>query len=251
MDWKEGFAVLIVAATLVLMFWADVGNGEDSKRRPPANADPRWSDRMDMVENQIVSRGIKDPRVLDAMRSVQRHRFVPAALESEAYDDHPLPIAEGQTISQPYIVAIMTELLELEPDDKVLEVGTGSGYQAAVLSEIVGQVFSIEIVEELADSAAKILEILGYENVTVRAGDGYQGWPGEDPFDAIIVTAAPEQIPAPLLQQLAEGGRLVIPVGGYSQELIQVRKENGVLKRRAIIPVRFVPMTGEAESMKR
>ena len=217
-----------------------------------SSAGDRWREtRLEMVESQIVARDVRDPRVLEAMRTVPRHRFVPPRLLSLAYEDHPLPIGHEQTISQPFIVAIMTELLELEPGDRVLEVGTGSGYQAAVLSVLVREVFTIEIVEELAVSATATLADLGYDNVTVRAGDGYRGWPEQQPFDAIIVTAAPEEIPEPLLEQLAEGGRLVIPVGGRSQELIQVRKRDGVLERRSVIPVRFVPMTGEAQSGSR
>jgi len=204
-------------------------------------------DRQTMVERQIVSRGVKDRRVLDAMRKVPRHRFVPADLASRAYEDNPLPIGWRQTISQPYIVALMTELLDLEPGDKVLEVGSGSGYQAAVLAEIAGAVFTIEIVPELAEVASRNLEACGYGDVRVRAGDGYRGWPDEAPFQAIIVTAAPDHVPRPLLEQLDEGGRLVIPVGDVYQELVVLTKENGAVRRRSTIPVRFVPMTGEAE----
>lgn len=203
--------------------------------------------RETMVERQIVSRGVKDHRVLDAMRKVPRHRFVPADLASRAYEDNPLPIGWGQTISQPYIVALMTELLDLEPGDKVLEVGSGSGYQAAVLAEIAGAVFTIEIVPELAEVASRNLEACGHGDVRVRAGDGYRGWPDEAPFQAIIVTAAPDHVPRPLLEQLDEGGRLVIPVGDVYQELVVLTKENGAVRRRSTIPVRFVPMTGEAE----
>ena len=181
------------------------------------------------------------------MRKVPRHRFVPADLASRAYEDNPLPIGWGQTISQPYIVALMTELLDLEPGDKVLEVGSGSGYQAAVLAEIAGAVFTIEIVPELAEVASRNLEACGHGDVRVRAGDGYRGWPDEAPFQAIIVTAAPDHVPRPLLEQLDEGGRLVIPVGDVYQELVVLTKENGAVRRRSTIPVRFVPMTGEAE----
>ncbi len=203
--------------------------------------------RERMVSDQIVRRGVTNPAVLDAVRAVPRHAFVPEAYRSEAYDDHPLPIGEGQTISQPYIVALMTELLDLKPGDRVLEVGTGSGYQAAVLAELVTSVFSIEIVEPLAKESAARLAALGYKNVTVRAGDGYRGWPEEAPFDAIIVTAAPGHVPKPLTEQLKDGGVLVIPVGDEEQSLLRITRTGNALKRESVIPVRFVPMTGEAE----
>jgi protein-L-isoaspartate(D-aspartate) O-methyltransferase len=202
-----------------------------------------------MVEETIVARGVRDSLALHALRTVPRHRFVPPAAQALAHGDHPLPIGEGQTISQPYIVAAMTELLELAPGEKVLEVGTGSGYQAAVLATITPRVYSIEIVESLARSAAERLRGLGYSTVQVRAGDGYQGWPEAAPFDAIIVTAAPDHVPAPLVEQLAPGGRLVIPVGESFQELkVIARALDGSLGERSVMPVRFVPMTGEAES---
>jgi len=212
-------------------------------------------DRLDrlrnrMVEEQIVARGVKDERVLAAMRKVPRHLFVPENLIPEAYDDTPLPIGHGQTISQPYIVALMTELLQLSGDEKVLEVGTGSGYQAAILGELAKEVYTIEIVEPLAKQAAERLRELGYTNVHVRHGDGYDGWPEQAPFDGIIVTAAPERIPKPLLDQLKPGGRLVIPVGAWSQDLLVVSKSpDGKITRRVVIPVRFVPMTGKAERL--
>jgi protein-L-isoaspartate(D-aspartate) O-methyltransferase len=200
-----------------------------------------------MVESQIRARGVEDSLVLAAMRSVPRHLFVPPDLVGVAYTDGPLPIGLGQTISQPYIVALMTELAELEGGETVLEVGTGSGYQAAVLAEIADTVYTIEIVEPLAVTAAARLDSLGYENVVVRAGDGYQGWAEHAPFDAVIVTAAPDHVPGPLVEQLRVGGRLVIPVGDAYQELLQITKtETGVVERR-VIAVRFVPMTGEAE----
>ena len=203
-----------------------------------------------MVEEQIAARGVKDTRVLAAMRKVPRHLFVPENLIPEAYDDTPLPIGYGQTISQPYIVALMTELLQLRGDEKVLEVGTGSGYQAAVLAELAREVYTIEIVEPLARQAAERLRELGYTNVHVRHGDGYDGWPEKAPFDGIIVTAAPEEIPKPLLDQLKPGGRLVIPVGAWSQDLLVVTKSaDGKITRRVVIPVRFVPMTGKAEHL--
>ena len=201
-----------------------------------------------MVERYVQARGVDDPRVLSAMREVPRHRFVPEPLRAKAYGDHSLPIGHGQTISQPYIVALMTELLELEPDDSVLEIGTGSGYQSAVLARLAGQVYSIEILPDLARAASERLKQLGYANVTVREGDGYGGWPEHAPFDGIIVTAAPERIPQPLLDQLAPGGRMVIPVGGFFQELKVFEKDaNGRVTERSILPVRFVPMTGEIE----
>ncbi len=203
--------------------------------------------RLKMVTTQIEARGVRDPRVLDAMRRVERHRFVPEWLREHAYGDRPLPIGHEQTISQPYIVALMTEEALVKPGARVLEIGTGSGYQAAVLSVLAGQVYTIEIVEPLAREAAARLEALGYRNVTVRAGDGYRGWPERAPFDAIVVTAAPPELPQPLLDQLAVGGRLVAPVGEGDQELVVVERTAAGLQRRRIIPVRFVPMTGEAQ----
>jgi len=195
-----------------------------------------------MVAHQIHARGIRDSLVLLAMKETPRHLFVPEYLERNAYMDRPLPIGEGQTISQPYIVALMTELLRLTGDEKVLEIGTGSGYQAAVLSPLVKAVYTIEIVQLLAESAGKLLKTLGYDNVTVKWGDGYQGWPEHAPFDCIIVTAAPDQIPKALVEQLKIGGRLVIPVGSYYQELKVIIKEKDGIKEESIIPVRFVPM---------
>ncbi|MCK5288455.1 MAG: protein-L-isoaspartate(D-aspartate) O-methyltransferase [Candidatus Omnitrophica bacterium] len=206
---------------------------------------PRFKQaRQDMVETQIKYRGIKDTRLLKAMLKVKRHLFVPDNLRNLAYHDKPLPIGEEQTISQPYIVAIMTELLNLDGNEKVLEIGTGSGYQAAILAELAKEVYSIEIVQSLAEQSEKLLEDLGYKNITVKYGDGYRGWEEHAPFDAIIVTCAPPYIPKPLLEQLAEGGRMVIPVGTYLQELKLLEKINSQIKSKSIIPVRFVPMTG-------
>ncbi len=202
--------------------------------------------RLAMVATQIESRGIVDTRVLEALRQVPRHRFVPGAFQNEAYDDRPLPIGHRQTISQPYIVALMTELIGPQPEMRVLEVGTGSGYQAAVLAETTKEVFTIEIVPELAQQAAALLAELGHSNVHVRAGDGFDGWPEQAPFDAIVVTAAPAVIPQPLLDQLAPGGRLVIPLGTDSQDLVLVERTPDGFRRRTITPVRFVPMTGKA-----
>lgn len=198
-----------------------------------------------MVEQQIRQRGVTATQVLDAMRSVPRHRFVPPELIEHAYEDGPLPIGSGQTISQPYIVAYMTEALNLEPTHKVLEVGAGSGYQAAVLSELVSEVYTIEIVPELARQAETLLRALNRTNVHVRAGDGYAGWPEQAPFDRIIVTAAAEELPAPLVEQLASGGRLIAPIGaqGAPQWMTIVEKtSDGVVERRTI-PVQFVPFT--------
>jgi protein-L-isoaspartate(D-aspartate) O-methyltransferase len=197
-----------------------------------------------MVQTQIEERGITDPVLLGAMRRVPRHLFVPEGIVDEAYDDRPLPIGYGQTISQPYIVALMTELAKLKRGDRVLEVGTGSGYQAAVLAEIVDSVWTIEILEPLARSAAERLRKLGYASVSVRCGDGYAGWAEHAPFDAIIVTAAPEQVPPRLIEQLNEGGRLVIPVGPALevQSLLLVEKQGGEITSRHVEAVRFVPM---------
>jgi protein-L-isoaspartate(D-aspartate) O-methyltransferase len=207
--------------------------------------------REKMVDTQIKGRGVKDPRVLSAMLKVERHRFVPEEYLNSAYSDQPLPIGEGQTISQPYIVALMTELLELKGDEKVLEIGTGSGYQAAILAELVKEVYTIEILEPLASSADKRLRQLGYQNINVKAGDGYLGWPEVAPFDAIIITAAPDHIPKPLIEQLKEGGRMVVPVGTYTQELKKIVKQSGKIETMNIIPVIFVPMTGEAVKGKK
>jgi protein-L-isoaspartate(D-aspartate) O-methyltransferase len=200
-----------------------------------------------MVEDQIAARArdVRDPRVLDAMRTVPRHAFVPRELAADAYSDHPLPIGHGQTISQPYIVAFMTEQLHLRPTDRVLEIGTGSGYQAAVLSRLAAEVYTIEIVVPLATRATQDLTRLGYTNVFVRGGDGYAGWPEQAPFDAIIVTCAPEHVPQPLIDQLKEGGRMIIPVGAFGdQNLVLIVKREGQITRQSVLPVRFVPMTG-------
>jgi len=200
--------------------------------------------RQSMVQDQIVARGVMDSPTLRAMRTVPRHEFVPAELADHAYDDAPLPIGHGQTISQPYIVAFMTEVIRPRKGERVLEVGTGSGYQAAVLAEIVDSVFTIEIVPELARSSAERLRRLGYQNVTVRQGDGYQGWAEHAPFDAILVTAAAEEIPKPLVEQLKDGGVMVIPVGPVEsvQALTLVRKQGKDAVTRTLLPVRFVPL---------
>ncbi len=199
--------------------------------------------REHMVDRQIERRGIENERVLQALRDVKRHLFVPPEEVAQAYEDHPLPIGHGQTISQPYIVALMTESIDPKETDRVLEIGTGSGYQAAVLSKLVKEVYSIEIVEALGREAAERLKNLGYANVTVRIGDGYKGWPDKAPFDAIVVTAAPPEVPQALVDQLADGGRMVVPVGTAFQELLLIEKEKGgELTKRVITAVRFVPM---------
>jgi protein-L-isoaspartate(D-aspartate) O-methyltransferase len=205
-----------------------------------------------MVENDIKRRGIKDKKVIEAMGKIPRHLFVDENLRNRAYADYPLPIGEGQTISQPYVVALMTEALRLKPADKVLEIGTGSGYQAAVLSEIVKEVYTIEIRKSLVDTAAKRLKDLGYRNVKVKYADGYFGWEEYSPFDAIIITASANHIPPPLIKQLKEGGKLILPLGStvYYQTLTLVTKKKGDLDVEQIAPVAFVPMTGEAERRK-
>lgn len=211
------------------------------------NTDAYRNARELMVQKQIAARGVRNHRVLEALRTVPRHLFVPPQMQPYAYLDRPLPIGYDQTISQPYIVGFMTEALKLKPNERVLEIGTGSGYQAAVLSLLVREVYSIEIVEPLASQAAERLRQLGYSKVTVRAGDGYRGWPEAAPFDAIMVTAAPDHVPQPLLDQLAPAGRLVLPVGKNFQRLVRIERTAKGFKRENLLPVRFVPMTGEAE----
>jgi len=209
-----------------------------------AGAD-RAAEREEMVRVQMEQRGIRDRAVLGALRSVPRELFIPVELRGQAYEDHPVPIGQGQTISQPYIVAVMTEMLAAERGSKVLEIGTGSGYQAAVLSLIAGHVYSIEIIPELARRATATLDRLGYRNVTVRLGDGYKGWPEEAPFDRIILTAAPPRVPQALIDQLKPGGRLVAPEGAtpFDQELVVISKDaSGRVSRKAVLDVRFVPM---------
>ena len=231
-------ALVVLCAPLAAACAAEPVTQEEADMAP---------ERERMVERDIAARGVSDPRVLEAMRSVPRHRFVDPRQARGAYGDHPLPIGSGQTISQPYIVAHMTELARPGPGDRALEIGTGSGYQAAVLSPLVEHVYTIEIVPELAERAAAVLDELGYDNVTVRQGDGWAGWPEHAPFEVIVVTAAPDEVPPALVEQLAPGGRLVIPVGPVHavQELRLIEKsESGALRDRRIAPVRFVPMTG-------
>jgi protein-L-isoaspartate(D-aspartate) O-methyltransferase len=210
----------------------------------PVQAQNFDEERRRMVAHQIERRGICDRRLLDAMREVPRHEFVPGAVKNRAYHDHPLPIGFGQTISQPYIVAFMLEHLLLTAKDRVLELGTGSGYQAAILSKLVAQVFSIEIIEELSRRASADFRRMGYQNILLKNGDGYRGWPEFAPFDAITVAAAPDHIPQPLIDQLQEGGRMVIPVGDrLGQNLLLVEKRSGAMRKRVLCPVRFVPFT--------
>jgi len=209
--------------------------------------DPFVAVRRKMVDEQMAKRDIVNEKVLDAMRRVPRHRLVPEHMQKHAYDDSPLPIGEDQTISQPYIVALMTQLVDPQPQHKALDIGAGSGYQAAVLAELVESVYSIEIVESLATSARENLKTLGYSNIEVRHGDGYRGWKSEAPFDVIIIAAAPDHIPQALVEQLAPGGKMVIPIGKRHQELILIEKDlDGTVNQKAIAPVLFVPMTGEA-----
>ena len=238
MYWVVGCAALLLLGGLAC------AAGVDDREPPPAQSDEVLTRRRhDMVETQILARGVTEPRVLAAMRDVPRHRFVRESDIDAAYGDYPLPIGFGQTISQPYIVAYMTEALRLRPEYKVLEIGTGSGYQAAVLGKLVREVYTIEIVEGLAATAGRVLKELGFSNVHTRAGDGYAGWPEQAPFDAVIVTAAPDHIPQPLVDQLKTGGRLVVPVGRGDQDLLVMTKTAEGLREEARLPVRFVPLT--------
>ncbi|MEN6449329.1 MAG: protein-L-isoaspartate(D-aspartate) O-methyltransferase, partial [Thermoguttaceae bacterium] len=225
--------------------------GNDLGQEPSMNAregDYFAAARRRMVEDQLRGRDIVDCRVLEAMGRVPRERFVPDDVQDEAYDDHPLPIGLGQTISQPYIVALMTQLAQPSPECRVLEVGSGSGYQAAVLAELCGEVYGLEIHRALAEASAARLAALGYRNVTIRCGDGYLGWPEHAPFDAIVVAAAPVEVPRRLVEQLAPAGRLIIPVGRHYQELLLiVKRRDGTLDRSSIAPVQFVTMTGKVE----
>jgi protein-L-isoaspartate(D-aspartate) O-methyltransferase len=242
-----------ITLLLVLPFAAAAcarGRQVSAERARESGGDHWAQARAEMVRSQIRARGIDDRRVLDAMERVERHRFVPDDMRDAAYGDHPLPIGHQQTISQPYIVALMSALLELDGHEKVLEIGTGSGYQAAVLGELAREVYTIEIVEPLAARASDLLTELDYDNVHVRAGDGYRGWPEQAPFDAIILTAAPPEIPQPLIDQLAAGGILAAPIGDVEQELRVYERTADGLEQRAVIPVRFVPMTGEAQERR-
>lgn len=242
-SWTKPLFPLVGLALLV----AGCGSRNSGDSASAAADYPRL--RREMVESQLRSRDIWDRGVLEAMGKVPRHEFVPRAVKHLAYEDHPLPIGLGQTISQPYIVALMTQLADPREGARALEIGTGSGYQAAVLAELVDQVYTIEIVPDLARRSAALLKRLGYENIHARAGDGYLGWPEAAPFDVILVTAAAGRIPEPLQEQLAEGGRLVIPVGdpGRVQKLLLLTKEEGRIRRQDVLAVRFVPMTGKIQ----
>lgn len=211
-------------------------------------ADPVATARRSMIEHDLKGRDITDPAVLQAMHDVPRHRFVGPALQAQAYADCPLPIGHGQTISQPYVVAFMTQMLEVRPEDKILEIGTGCGYQAAVLARLAQQVYTIEIVKPLADDARTLLAELGYKNISVKTGDGFEGWREHAPFDKIILTCAVKEIPPALIEQLQDGGRIISPIGatGGVQQLVLATKTNGELKHKQVLPVRFVPMTGKA-----
>jgi protein-L-isoaspartate(D-aspartate) O-methyltransferase len=236
------FAMRRISQWLILAVLAASGCGQK-----PASVVDLASERQRMVQEQLMPRGVHEERVLAAMSKVPREEFVPQDSRAASYTDQSLPIGYGQTISQPYIVAFMTEQLRPSSSDRVLEIGTGSGYQAAVLAELVAEVYSIEIMEPLAKTAEATLQRLGYKNVHVKVGDGYKGWPENAPFDAVIVTCAPDHVPQPLVDQMKEGGRMIIPVGGPGeQELYLLEKKNGQLKQRAVLPVRFVPMAGEA-----
>lgn len=233
---------LVFSASIVLILFNIYNNCSNNLKKETS-----WSElaRTEMVEKQIIARGIEDKNVINAMLKVYRHKFVPKKYEKYAYTDGPLPIGEDQTISQPYIVALMTEVLKLKAGERVLEIGTGSGYQSAILSLIVKEVYTIEIIPSLAKSAQQRLESLGYKNVHVRCGDGFLGWPEAAPFDGIIVTCAAPRVPEPLIEQLTEGGRLIIPEGDEWQMLVLYKKIKGKLEKEELIPVRFVPMQGK------
>ena len=235
--------ILLYALVLAIYFAAACSRGDKMK-----NEQADYSQqRKNMVESQITARGVRDKAVLEAMLKVPRHLFVPPDRQRDAYLDMPLPIGLDQTISQPYIVAFMTEQLRVKKGDRVLEIGTGSGYQAAVLATIVDSVYTIEIIPELARRAGERLKELHFDNVVVLEGDGYHGWPEKAPFDAIIITAAPPKIPPLLLEQLKTGGRMILPVGKYVQELVVVSKTKCGMEMHNVLPVRFVPMTGEIQ----
>ena len=239
----------VLCTACILFIFCQSGRNEDFRMEQQEDSSFQKK-REQMVTEQIEARGVRDRLVLKAMKRVERHRFVPASLVHAAYNDEPLPIGYDQTISQPYIVALMTEAMQLKGGERVLEIGTGSGYQGAVLAELVDTVYTIEIIEPLGRRAESLLRTLNYSNVRCRIGDGYAGWPENAPFDAIIVTAAPPRIPEPLFEQLNEGGRMVIPVGTMFQELLLIRKVNGKMQKKRLIPVRFVPMVGEIQKRK-
>jgi len=245
---KAHFLWILIFFIFLLPFSCKESKDKEARMKDQRSQEDIYVEKRErMVKTQIEIRGVRDKLVLDAMRKVPRHLFVSESLKDQAYSDGPLPIGEGQTISQPYIVALMTELLGLKGGEKVLEIGTGSGYQAAILAEIAKEIYTIEIICSLAEMSEMRLKEMGYENITVRCADGYQGWKENAPFDGVIVTAAPDHIPQPLVDQLKVGGRLVIPVGDVFQELMVVTKTLTGIKKMNVIPVRFVPMTGEAE----
>lgn len=244
--WVSGLVVWLAVGVATTK-----GAGEEPagvKTAGQEKADPTAAARKRMVQRHLVERGIKNPRVLEAFRTVPRHKFLPPETRRQAYDDESIPIGEGQTITPPFDVAFMTEALDPKPTDKIYEVGTGSGYQAAILSRLVKDVYSVEIHKPLSERATQVLKEVGYTSVHTRAGDGYAGWPEEAPFDAIIVTCAPENIPPPLVAQLKEGGRMVIPLGDrFNQVVHLIEKKNGKLIDRQLRPTLFVPMTGKAQ----
>lgn len=241
--WLKSAAAASVAVTIGILIMLSLGSFPGAESEPTQAAR-----REEMVKTQLEARGIKDKAVLTALRKVPRHRFVPTLWRGRAYEDGPLPIGESQTISQPYIVAWMTELIEPKKGMRVLEIGTGSGFQAAVLAECVGEVDTIEVIPELGRKADVLLRELGYRNIRTRIGDGYAGWPERAPYDAILLTAAPpDDVPRPLLDQLKVGGRLVAPVGRDDQRLVRITRTETDLRREVLAPVRFVPMTGKVQ----
>jgi len=244
---NKSMLVILTIAVLLRPFIMDTALAQAV--RVVAVKEDWWKESASkMVKTQIISRDIKNLAVINAMKNTPRHLFIPEKHIDYAYSDRPLPIGKGQTISQPYIVALMTEQLELTGEEKVLEIGTGSGYQLAILSQLTKKCYSIEIVKELASSSSQLLDRLGYKNVEVKWGDGYLGWPEQAPFDRIIVTAAPPEIPEELVKQLKSGGKMVLPVGEGSQELILITKTESGVKKKSIIPVRFVPMIKPANT---
>lgn len=248
----ESFSTLVPtpgAGRFVLLGCLLLASCTDAK--PPVPASDLAAQRETMVREQIAARGISDPATLAALRTVPRHEFLPLRLRSEAYADYPLPIGHGQTISQPYIVAFMTEAIRPQPGEKILEIGAGSGYQAAVLATIGAEVYTVEIIEPLAEMARQNLGRIGYDKAKVRHADGFRGWPEHAPYDAIVVTCAPDKIPPDLVAQLRDGGRMIIPVGsGLNQELVLLRKKGDQIEKQSVLPVRFVPMTGEAQGQE-
>ena len=246
---ERRYGAIAALGLIVLLAGGASGAWAQDQKPEPAEADPTAAARNRMVQRHLVERGIKNPRVLDAFRTVPRHMFLPPGSSRQAYDDESIPIGEGQTITPPYDVAFMTEVLDPKPTDRVYEVGTGSGYQSAILSRLVDEVYSVEIHKPLGERAAEVHKELGYTNIHTRIGDGYEGWPEAAPFDAIIVTCAPQRIPQPLIDQLKEGGRMVIPLGDRFNQIVHlVIKRDGKLIDKELKPTLFVPMTGKAMS---